>query len=213
MNRYWDLSEKERAALTQEQVDHYIDVDLMEKGVVKPLEPKYLDETAPTVRTIKKFVLKLGYSSVDGIAFETADDAQNAIAYCLGVSTDYFAGQSWKYISSDPISIEQTELYYKHEVNDARKEFERASRNKAENDKIRKEYQSALDAISNASEDLIDDWHKCQQLEYRYSQIMDLRKRYIEMSDGNVEIVEKFLAKAYLDDEIEKAKAWFEQGD
>ena len=39
MSSYWDLSQKERASLTSEQVQYFLDVELMEKGVLKAVSP------------------------------------------------------------------------------------------------------------------------------------------------------------------------------
>ena len=44
MDSYWNLSNPERADLTEEQVDRLTKIALMEEGVVTPKEPELYEE-------------------------------------------------------------------------------------------------------------------------------------------------------------------------
>jgi hypothetical protein len=108
MTTYWDLSEQERAALTADDVQKYIDAELMLKGVLK-VKPLALEpEPTVPVPSTKAFVVRFGgkYGRTDsGVAFDTIESAQAFIALrAVRVESEYMDSTSVPYVgrATDP---------------------------------------------------------------------------------------------------------------
>src|SRR5579859_586132 len=98
MKTYWDLSEKERAALSREDVERYIDAELMMKGVLK-VTPLMLEPlpSAPEPTTTYYQVSTGSVYTLDPL-FRTAADAEAFLAmrpcregreWCTGASIKF----------------------------------------------------------------------------------------------------------------------------
>src|SRR6188768_1133977 len=113
MQTYWDLSDKQRSELTDEQFAAFLAVERMQKGAIKPPEPEYVDETQPTVPTVKVFRLgheESRYSTSGGMLFASAEDAEKAAALVAGVTGyDYHAGSNF-IVPAGKFTIEPIDL-------------------------------------------------------------------------------------------------------
>ena len=67
MNRYWDLEEADRAKLTADQVEAFLNVELMEVGVTKPREPDLMEVEELTIETEEWFKVSWGPGIYDRV--------------------------------------------------------------------------------------------------------------------------------------------------
>ena len=87
MTTYWDLSERERAELSREDVERYVDAELMLKGVLR-VKPPVLAAEPEVPQPTKRFfsvTVRGQYNSRDhvGVVFETLEQAADAISAYL----------------------------------------------------------------------------------------------------------------------------------
>lgn len=209
MNRYWDLSEKDRSELTQEQVESLLTVELMEKGVVK-VEPPIkvqVEEISPPSLTL--FCVKAGYRD-PGCGYMKAEDAAEAARNAVALDYDYIGGVHYNKLGKGrDVEITPVQVYTPEELQLQRAKIERNNAAKAANTKADEEYKAACKAVEDACSGVWDDWFEQRSTRSRYERIVKTYKEYLTTCDGNEEIAFKFLRKAYLDPEIALALEWF----
>ena len=208
MNRYWDLSERQRSELTAEQVESMLAVELMEKGVQRIEPPKLLPVEFPTVKKTTVWVLKRGYSQSD-VAYETAEAA--AAAMKSGFWLDYNSvGDKTVYsINRQEIRVESADVTDASEVAAVKSQADKAKANKKANDDALREYNDNNTAVTEAVEGVWDDYHECRRNAHNYKRVIATREEYRNLCDGDEALADTFLLKAYNRDTIKLALEWF----
>lgn len=214
MESYWDLTEQERAALTSEQVEAFIDVILMEEGVVRPKPPTLLDETIEAVPTgVYYEVLHAGdyRDESTNFVFTTKEQANAFIElqpyrkennYSFGSDNFYAKSVSgWKVVAVDLMS-EQA-------FNDAKEMLARTNKNRDVNHKAKTEYDKANKVVDNTLADLWKDYRACQAKQFKHQLVLDTLNEYKKLCGDDSEMAHTFLAKAYGSDEIQEMLEWF----
>lgn len=203
MKTYWDYSEKERSQMTEEMVQGMLDIELMEKGVLKVVAPM-LRPIEP-VEMKKRIVFR-----VDDVIFNTIEDAGKFIelkpmteGYCYEI--DY----SVKFPKLIDAEIKQVEMFEEQSVMDSRPILSRNKSAKEENERAMKLYNESSKKMEDTLAGVWEDWHRCRNLEYVHKKVVDTFESYKAMAEGNIEVAEKFLAKVYTADQIAAAMAWF----
>jgi len=213
MTTYWDLSEQERAALTADDVQRYVDAELMLKGVlkVKPLEIE--PEPNMPVPVTKAFVVRFAskYGSMDsGVAFATLDAAQAFVALRpMNLASEYLESTSVPYTKPAIDSeIAEVPIFTEEAKNAVRADLKRGAAIKASNGKRREEYTKAVAAQESALSGLWEDWTTCREEEAKLRAVADTLKDY-QRTAGDDGIALSFLAKVYPAALIEEAAKRF----
>lgn len=214
MNRYWDLSEQERANLTHEQVESMITVELMEKGVVKVDRPDLQD--LPDVDVGKKVAYKVGYdgkySGKDyfDCVFETPEAAQAFMALLPAKANyDYNIGSQWRYFH--PVSglcVERHELCDHTSVLNVKSLLERREAIKKANAAAMSDYNIASKAVDVALSGMWEDYHDCKDTKRRCDMVLETFREYVGICDGDKQKAMVFLSKAYNPGQLEEARKW-----
>jgi len=211
---YWDLSEKERAALTSEEVERYGDVELMSKGVLKV--PEFLLELEPPAPALQK-TLYYRVAQFSDVLFTKLDDAER-FRELLPLKVGHkWIGNSYDnrvdYVEPTPtLAIDTIEACSADEVRNHQAALEKAGAAREANRKKRQEYDAAVKAQNDALSGLWEDWHRCRALGAEMQRIVDTFERYKAMTKGDEVIAARFLNKAFTCEQIDQAKAWFEIG-
>lgn len=207
---YWELSEKGRAMLTQEEVDRFADYELMQKGVLRaqPLELEPEPEVpAPTQQFFR--VKRDSWHELD-IAFRSAEDAQAFLrlrpvyierAYCGHVNVE-----SAKPLGGD-VEVTAQLLRSSDESNAMMVTLKRAGEIKASNAKRREEHEKAQRAQEEALVDMWSDWRQCRAKLARIDKVVATFDEYRKIAD-DIDLAGKFLLKAFPRDEIVEAASW-----
>jgi hypothetical protein len=207
-NRYWDLSERERANLTGEQVEKFLAYELMERGVLQVEQPK-LEEVQPMVLPTRRvFMLTetnaYGGSTNLGIGFETIEQAEQAReVICLMRESPYNGTVHVRRPRN--LGIISEELPIEDVVMNAKAMLEENGRREKANAAARSEYSAACEAVAAATADVWGDWRRCQEAEGRRQKIRDTFAEYLRMTEGDEIMARNFLAKAFPLDEIAEA--------
>jgi hypothetical protein len=215
MQRYWDKTEQERAAMTREQVQAYLDVELMEQGVAKVAQPELqpVEETKLAKRRFFQIFRKGEYSQTAvGVLFNKVEDAEAFLSMA-----PWFAES--KYVPSPSpninyampgreLSIQPVDLPLESDIANHTSTIERNAAIKAANEKLLAEYHEAVKKVNDAVSGVWDDWQKCRDKERQAAKIYATLDEYIRLCDGNRETALRFLGKLFSADEIAEAVAW-----
>lgn len=201
MKTYWDLSDQERAVLTSEDVQRYLDAELMLKGVLK-VKPLMLDQV-PSVPepSTRAFVVRFGgrYGRTDaGVAFATLEAAKAFIALKpMSLGNDYLESTSVGYTVevSDP-EIAELPIFTEEAKNIVKAELKKAAAIKASNDRRREEHEKAVREQEKALEGLWEDWARCREEDAKLRAVADTFQDY-KRTAGDDSVAAAFLAKVY----------------
>jgi len=209
MKTYWKLSNAERAALTEEEVTAFVEIELMEKGVLNvPPAVELLEIAEPELQKTMVFVVSTDneYHGTDRInyGFTTADSAQ-AFADLLAkrasrIENGYHTGRVEYLKPFTKFSVSSTlvvthEDYLKHKA-----ELEKIEARKKANEETKAERVKIEKAISEATGDMWSDWHECRGHAARLDNVRATYVKYLELSDGSASVARNFLLKAYEND-------------
>ncbi len=201
MKTYWDLSEQERADLAADDVQRYVDAELMLKGVLKVI-PLAL-EPVPKVPepTTKAFVVRFAgkYGRADsGVAFATLEAAQAFVALRpLTLGSEYLDSTSVQYtVAVGDAEIAEVPIFTEEAKNAVRNELKKAAAIAATNSKRTEEYGNAVREQEKALSGLWEDWTRCREENARLRAVADTFADYTRTA-GDEATASKFLAKVY----------------
>jgi hypothetical protein len=215
MDRYWDLTEKQRAALTEEQLESLFTVERMEKGVLKPIEPKYAPEgpvQLPTERLYSVEPKRGGYGHTFGVLLATAEDAQKFIDLKPRLRrSDWLGNETTESVQvPDSYTIAPVDVPTEDAVISAKPELTRRGENAKRNKDLREKYEKEMRAFTNAVDSVREDYYRCCDLGSEFKRIVETFDNYVRTANGAEYIAAKFLAKAFPENQIRDAFAWHE---
>lgn len=214
MNRYWDLSEQERSKLTAEQLDAMLVVELMEKGVLKVEKPDVEPvEEIKLGKTVYFEIQRRGEYGMTGTAllFTDAVKAQTFIELQpLWEDSRYEYGHDRKFaMPGRELTIKSVELPTELEVVNMAGILSKNKAAEEANKTKLAEYTKAVKAVEDATEGVLDDWQTCRAKARDAAKVKDTLVEYLGLCDGNQATALTFLARAFDEDRIAEAKAWF----
>lgn len=212
MQTYWELSEKERAALTREEVEKYLDAELMMKGVLKvrPLEL----EPLPTVPepTTKAFEVRRPHAGPFDVRFRSTEDAATFLRLCpLFVNNDYVDGtflKSLHEIDGDEVEIVAVTMHSKKQLDACKPEMLRRHAVQAENDRRQREHDETVRKQDEALRGVWSDWYECQEKAVRMRRVVETFDDYVRLTGGKRDVAGMFLLKAFARDMVVEAAEW-----
>ncbi len=209
MQTYWDLTEKERAALEVTDVDRYIDAELMLKGVLKvpPLVLVDLPKLPPPDHVIHR--VRIAYRT-EVAAFESNEKALEFIRTFspLIVESHYVEGQSISVASKVTDHEILTERVYSAALYaEISGDLKRASAIKTTNDRKVTAYTAAMKLQEEALKGLWSDWVDCREKAQRVAKVQATAAEYRAIA-GTEEVALQFLSKVFDADSLREAAEW-----
>jgi hypothetical protein len=215
MLRYWDHSERERAALTAEQVEALMTVELMEKGVTK-VEPPTLEAVDDVALPSDQFfqVLREGPYSSDtafDCLFDTLEQAQAFIDLTPRFRNhDYSIGRKYDFAKvATGLKIGTVKMCREQDVVNVKARLEKAAATKSANEKSQREYNDAIREVTKATQGVWEDWRNMRNTEAVNQRVIDTYREYVKTCDGNEKMAMTFLGKAFSEGKIVDAFEWF----
>jgi len=210
MDIYWDLTEKERAALTEEQVRGYLAVELMSKGLTTPKPPEYEEEAAVELETTTYYQIVVDNLEISPL-FESADDASSIIAlFRLTRDSGYWHGNTAYAKPVGDVTVKPVDLPSEAQVDAHKVALEEAKKKKDANSKKRRTYDDAVRETNKATDEVWDDWRNCINTERYHQAVVDTLQEYTTLADGDQAMAMKFLRRAHTERQIMDAFEWFE---
>lgn len=211
MNTYWDLTERERAVLSREDVETFLDAELMTKGVLAVKAPTYLP--VPEVVLNKNDLYEIDPQSSHGrphLAFPNEDAARTFLG--LGgivIDADWQIGSDVKFAQPVPndAPVRTIALATRESVEIARIKLREAKAATEENEKRKRVYEEQLRNVDKALGGLWEDWYACQEKAYRVGRVIETFEKYVKMA-GSEATAAKFLAQVFTPPQIAEAEEW-----
>lgn len=207
MQTYWENTELEKMKMTREEVQAYLDVELMTKGVVKVTTPNFQE-----IKDITHFE-KVTYYSCAGVLFKTIEQANSFLQLNpMKEGYDYYgAGYDYKYAEPVEPLISQIPLFKKSDVIDNCIIFKSNKTAKEFNEAEKKRHEKELAIMDETLSPVWDDWNQKQSLKYKCEKINRTYLEYLEMTKGDKALAKDFLSKLYPISEIELSQAFITQ--
>lgn len=211
MKTYWDLSERARAELTDEELRRFEGVELMNAGVLEPEKPRLEPVPEAPGPDDDVFVIKPdGYSELD-VAFTSEEDARAFLKLKpLRLGAEYFGGDGNLPVvhpMDEPV-IAIKRVYTKAAMVANRETVKLAQQVRARNMQAEREYEKERAERDKAVEELRRDFFRCRTLAARVDRIAETYEAYVETAEGNRRVALGFLRKAFPEPEILQACAW-----
>ncbi len=209
---YWNLSEKARAALTQEQVEQFCGYALMEAGVLRvpPLELTP-EPVTPEPQTL---VYRVRKRDAFGRGFDVAfTDALQAHRFAelapLMVCNEWLGGSTVEYVEPmTPCEVVSVSVYSKPEIDLHKAALRKAAEIRKANEQATQEHAKATKAQDDALSGLWADWMLCRAKAAQMERVAETFAEYVKMA-GSEETAARFLAKAFPAPTIADAVEWF----
>jgi len=205
--RYWDYTEKERSSFTEEQVTAFLDTELMEQGILKPVALAL--QTVEAVETPTKT-----YYQVNSVCFETREQAEDFLKLNPIVSDyDYAVGYEHSYANSyidkGIARITQVSLYDKQAYMSTKSIITKNNSAKKHNKEVTEQYDKECEALSAATNKVWDNWHKCQRMEQTQKKILTTREEYLRLTGGDTKLTKAFLLKVFTEQDLKSMENWY----
>ena len=209
MRMYWDLNDAERTALTEDEVAHYCELELLEKGVPKPATPMRLPDSPPPCPTRPMFcVVREGVHSwerrsMTGLAFETQEQY------------DAFLKLNPRYVTMDSridlyvdapfaVGFDAKEVGIPEEVVKMRADRERYIANQEANQAAAEAFDAAVKKANEATSGIWSNWRELQEEKQRLAHAYEEWRRMLDLCENNVTIAKRFFLKQYDKTVLEK---------
>ena len=205
MKSYWDHTEKERSEMTEERISSFIDIELMEKGVLKVEKPELrIEEAMPEVE-------KETWYQCCGLLFDTVEKAEALLALKPKKSDyDYKIGSDYLYVDNvSGMEIMHIQIIPKEKFDEILYRLKEVKVNKKYNEAALAEYNGRVKLVDNTVSDLWGDWNRCGDLAYEFARIMKTHDDYLKLCDGIEKIANEFLLKVYTPQQIIDCEKWF----
>jgi hypothetical protein len=207
MKTYWDVNEKDRADLTEEEMEKFFEIELMMNGEVIPKKPVFKEIEDPMEKLRGKREIKF---SVGGISsktlFDTIEDA-NKFLELNPQRGEYIYEVGYDYIYATKISdkIDQIVTYKKEDLEEVKEDktiYENRKKEYEEDlEEYRKQRSSVEDLLSKIKEDKLERDKERRKL----NEILQTYERFLTLAEGDSDIARTFLEEKYDFWEIEKA--------
>lgn len=209
MNSYWDLSEKERAELSEQGIEAFVAFELMQKGVLPPREPELVE--VPEVEPSRKTYFAPRYNNANyswpetaNVAFTSEQAAREAIKGMVHIEEQRGTGVAVARFITQVATVEAV-TYEDHER--LRADLERAKAAKSANEAESKRYQKECSDREEALKGMWSDWHECREQAATMERIKTTMAEYVELA-GDARKASAFLRKAFDETVILDAVEW-----
>jgi hypothetical protein len=203
VREYWDLSERERADVTKDQVEAFAKVELMTKGVTEPVPPELEDVEVIELPHVTYYGITSRGEYQDTalpMHFKTTADAAACIETLTGKAyykkNDYsikrdYAGQmeDFKIITIQMNDVKDINVH-KESLTKAQ---EAKNRNKSVQDKFNTECREKREALGK----LWADWYRVREAHEDYLKMQATLGEYAELCGGDRQTALRFLIKAH----------------
>lgn len=207
METYFDLSEKDRATLTEQQVQTYCDIALMQAHIRKPIPPMTMPESIRdlNVKTIQKWS-----AGAEELLFDTREQAIAFLVLKPCTKSYDYSGAGYDFKFPKPLdALPSPVTVYDHEDVLAKvAELKKYREKKEEIEAAQTDFEKQSAAVNNATKGIWGDWYEMQRREREYRQVIDAFAEYKRLAGGDETIAETFLRKTY-GDKVGAAMEWF----
>lgn len=209
------MTQPEVAAMSEEDLEKYIDLELMSVGVLRPREPVLQPLPDVVVKCKDYWTIQINKGGDYGnaldldIAFETDTEAKEFLDLCPYIlKTEWGLGEGQKFvikITPGDAKVFSCSFPERDELLKKGQQLAKLKEVRDANAREEREYQKALDQVKKVAEDVYRSWNVARDRKRFMDRLIETFSKYVEMSEGNAAIAEAFLSKAFKAEEIEEA--------
>lgn len=194
MRRYTDLTKKELSELSEEQRNHYIDLEIAFAGIVPVLQPQPFLQREPLLE--KK---DLVFNIFGDFYVKTLEDVEAISKIQIFTSKyDYYkAGYDYKFMEETEVSATPTKFYLKEDIDHQGTALKEYKDKKEAYQTEFKEYESFLKKTQDIRKEFDNAYNAAIKF---YASVELARKQYarfLELTEGNKEIARNFFTDCY----------------
>lgn len=216
---YWDLIEKERAALSADDVDCFVAAELMRLGVLQagPLvrEPEPVIQEPETRLYFQVSLGETAYSrSAPDVLFDDEDDARNFLGqFDVRILKTERLNDDWSQTIKVAAPLERPEVTTVEAISadafrEAKTALEKRGAIRAANAKREEEWVKEKSKEDDALKGMWADWQRCCDLDTAHRRVSTTLDSYVATAGGDREVAFRFLRKAFADPQIVGAAEW-----
>jgi hypothetical protein len=198
MIRYTDLDYKKLIALTDEDVQIFIDIEVAYAGIIpvaKPKVPEYHDVEIKKTET---------FYEVGNLLFKNRIDAENIVALKV-YETGYNyrnGGYDYKFPKVRILTVNTIMLYKEADIIEVGEMLQENKEMKEGYQKIHTEYNKYMDSIKDIKDQVWEIVRTAKNKEYLLNEARKNFQKYMELANNDREIAETFFKNAYGETEI-----------
>jgi hypothetical protein len=193
-----DLTHEELIRLTEQDLQHYIDLEIANDGI------KFIQR--PELRTPTEVPLLADdlYYEVAGVFYKTQEDAQIASGLqTYHTSYDYNIGYNYKSVESNEVNVITPYRFFKKEaLAKVKKTLIDNEEIKVTNKELEEAYKKFEGKIEGCKDKVYSLYSAACTKEREINNAIAAFNRYLELAENNVDIALNFFNKAYIDENI-----------
>lgn len=210
MKSYWELSNKERLAVSEKELnDVWLKREAAAQGLLtpkKPILPELPENpgaTPPKERTM--FVVEVGYDGDSNYTrddfnctFETLKQAESFIKLNPHGRSSFFDEDSRYRTTAKPVTkfnVQTVTVVDEGEAAEYREVMREYIEAKNHNDSVMRDYKQKTSEITTTTTKVRDNWLKLQEHRRKLEEVIESLEDFIEIAEGDVNMAIKFMIK------------------
>lgn len=210
MKSYWDLSNRERLALTEDELNNvWLKREAATQGLLVPKEPDLPDlpphpkATPPEEKTM--FIVEVGYGGNDSYTrddfhcmFETLKQAESFIKLNPYGKSSFYDENSRYLATAKPVgkfNIQTVTVVDEEAATKYRDVMHEYVAAKNHNESVMRDYKKKVDAITSATTKVRDNWLKLKEHYRKLEEVIENLDGFVEIAEGDTNMAIKFMIK------------------
>ncbi|MBU1785250.1 MAG: hypothetical protein KKG95_07945 [Candidatus Omnitrophica bacterium] len=212
MKSYWDMTEKQRSQLTEEEVEALTSFELMQHGIVRvgpaPVEPDVPDVPEPDLTF---YAVKQGYSNT--LHFNTTEAAHAAARAGVHLESAYcYTTETYRlHVGTNEPAVTEVKAYSAALWESIKEQVDKHDGVRKAYVEQKKEHDDLLEKQNKALDSLWSNWYTCKVAARQVKRVLATRDEYIQLTNGDEAMARTFLMKAFSEKEITEALEWEEE--
>lgn len=209
MENFFDLTTKKIASLTEAQLKHYCDIELMKAGAIKPIQPMVPTEEKIELHYVEYYSVDLDYTK---ILFEKIEDADAFVKMNPKKADklyDFPEPHNWSAKAPYNVNIERFKCVSHDDIHKYKGIIIKQKEERKKYDELLKEFNNATESSIEVTQEVWNKYYEACRIENKMKEIQRTWNEYFRLSEDNEEVAMNFLKKAYSEEEINSMFEWF----
>ena len=210
MKSYWDLSNQERLALTEDELNNvWLKREAAAQGLLVPKEPD-LPELPPHPKAVPPeekimFVVEVGYEGDNSYTrddfhcmFETLKQAESFVKLNPCGKSSFYDENSRYLATAKPVkkfNIQTVTVVDEEAAEQYRETMKEYTAVKSHNASVMRDYRKKVDAIAAATAKVRDNWLRLKEHHRKLEEVIENLGSFVEIAEGDINMAIKFMIK------------------
>ena len=197
--KFEEMDNETKASMTEEQIQHQVEIELMEIGTRKADHPGEFDLEMPKMHMTT-------YYNVGSVYFKTQKQAEQFIALQPKKDNyDWRVGSEIRYAEDIEDRVVLVKLCHQDEVNEKGIELIEWNKKHQEWDIRKRRYDSYISSRNSITARIWESWQKAKDAKSEKMEIQATLEEYVELTGGDRELAMTFLTKHFGEEKVKNA--------